>query len=1244
MVRDFDIYQVGYRLGAVRDFLRGSRETTGPFSRLEQTLATVAVSTSGMEPHGKRERDVNTDEYFVARIALGILQRGISSLTSPSLERAILAASTSLDWDLSPDDAAEVNFELLVSDSTEAARLRDALVSAQVASDSRVDADWLAHFDSGAEAIFFERHLAALLGPGLALVEAQRPIQSMLDSDNVAAREFTDQRVDFALETPTRLKVVFEVDGPHHQDPTIQRLDRKRDAALRNAGWHVERIPVSALRAGEHPFSAEVRKRIEADGTLRDLRAIDHESSDPVTFGVDAMRLVMTPHAVARLQLAILLALMDGTLLLSSNEWTIAVVERDIRCAYVAVLDLLDGLSHLCTLYGIDWAPTVNLVVRDETNLGLPSPAAEFSAWRHANAVTVEEVTAEGLIDQAPACDLLIDVSVRARPADKFPTDQQHRAALEVARRSYELRTAYRRAPEQFKPWPLPRALEYAERHTDALTYFLQMIFRKRDFREKQIEIIARAMGRKSVVGLLPTGSGKSITFQLPAMLSPGVALVIAPLRSLMDDQVDNLHRTSINRNIAVHSGLGQNRKEAALRQLLAGYPRLVYIAPERFLSARFRTDLVASPLAGSVSFVVVDEAHCVSEWGHDFRPAYLNVGRLARDLCSGLAGEPPLIALTGTASRLVLLDIQRELEIDLRDIGSVVSTERFNRPELSFLPLSSGAGNKLGRLFEALNDMSIRLDQPLPDLLADPRNGGIVFCRHVNGEFGVVHVASALRRELKLASDAVQIYCGAVPKGFPETKDEWDRHRERVQRAFKDNAFSVLVATHGFGMGIDKANIRFTTHYGIPQSIEALAQEAGRAGRDRNPSVCAIVFTDGPDDFLDLAIPAEEANRRANAYHKSQASDASRLMYFHSGSFQGADEDFKDTAALLDVLRDAWHHDATTWGSRLDLTISRNLGSKGADRVEKAIYRLSLLGLIEDYTTDWKSSFSIHTCHLPVNVAEYRLGNYVRRYRPPERADVVVANARVEAMGPDPYNHLVRALCTFIYEEIETARRRSIRDLIEAMRKCDDDGAKLAEAIDVHLSKNIFSGRIFEMVSRVDPKDWWGVLDDVETAYLAPQLLGSCRRALEAAPDHPGLLIIEAIGSAWLANPDPRQISESLSAGLKSMVERYGTSEQAAIGIAFGAITRICQIDQPLFERIAWHMVLDRKNTLFARAAYASKQLINRELRRACAVPWITSITHTSRTIREQHQGISHDRAHDRSRRISRRNSEAAD
>jgi ATP-dependent DNA helicase RecQ len=812
-VRDFDIYQVGYRLGAVRDFLRDSSEAEGQFDRLERTLATVAVATGGREP--AREPDTTTDEYFIARIALGILQRGISSLTSPALERAIRSTTTELEWTESPDNAEEITFGVNVSGVNRVEFLRKALVSAHIASDPRAEADWSAYFDSKAEETFLERRLVELLGPGVALVEAQRAISSMLPNSKVALN-FVGRRVDFALETSTGLKVVFEVDGPHHHaDPNQQRLDLWRDNALEEAGWLIERIQVDALRSNDL-FSADLHERIEADVILCALRNLGSQEILDNDLNVDAMRLVLTPNAVARIQFAVLLALMQGTLKFDADSWTIAVIERDVSCAHLAMLDLVYQLSHLCTLYGVTWTPAIDLIVRDETDLNLSVPAADTLDWPYQNAVYVKEVMAEELSNWPARYDLLIDVSVRARPADSFPNHQRHRGAYRNARSAYKLRTAYHSAPERFLQWPVPRAIDDALQSKPSLEYFLQLVFRKTAFRELQDIVIARALQHRSLIGLLPTGSGKSITFQLPAILSPGIALVICPLKALMDDQVDNLERAGIDRSIAIHSGKDQIAKQIAIDLLMSGSERFLYIAPERFQMKAFRDDLEASAVGKSVSFVVVDEAHCVSEWGHDFRPAYLNVGQTARKHCRNSAGEPPILALTGTASMLVLLDIQRELALGLDDENAIISPPSFYRKELSYLCRSSGTRSeqKQAKLQEALSSIADQLGTTPNELLSESKNGGLVFCRHVDNDFGVDQVRPHIETSFELGPDRVKLYAGRRPASMEAmSPEEFERYKTNVQKAFKNNEFPILVSTSSFGMGIDKPNIRYTVH-----------------------------------------------------------------------------------------------------------------------------------------------------------------------------------------------------------------------------------------------------------------------------------------------------------------------------------------------------------------------------------------------------------------------------------------------
>ena len=463
------------------------------------------------------------------------------------------------------------------------------------------------------------------------------------------------------------------------------------------------------------------------------------------------------------------------------------------------------------------------------------------------------------------------------------------------------MRTAYRNSPELFLRWPAPRVTDTSHDLTESLIYFLQLLFRKQAFREKQIDVIIRALERKSVLGLLPTGGGKSAIFQLATLLSPGVAIVIAPLKSLIDDQEDNLHRAGINRVATIHSGLSLKAKIKAMKEIASGTPRFVYVAPERLQIEAFRAELSESLISHSVVFMVVDEAHCVSEWGHNFRPAYLNVARIARSLYRTDEGGTPIIALTGTASNSVLIDIQRELEFDRQDHDSIISVDSFDRPNLHFLPISTTPGKKSGGLIQMIECVADFHGMTSEKLLDMPTYGGLIFCRHGNGAFGVCGVSSEIRERFGSNQDSVRIYAGAQPKCYDATYVAWEDYKRETQRHFKESVFPMLVATSSFGMGVDKSNIRYALHYGIPGSIEALAQEAGRAGRiHTETAACAIVFTDevleAADDYLAPEIDAEEARRRHNRVPRHKRGDAHRVLHLHFTSYPGVRAEVEST------------------------------------------------------------------------------------------------------------------------------------------------------------------------------------------------------------------------------------------------------------------------------------------------------------------------------------------------------------
>jgi ATP-dependent DNA helicase RecQ len=355
-------------------------------------------------------------------------------------------------------------------------------------------------------------------------------------------------------------------------------------------------------------------------------------------------------------------------------------------------------------------------------------------------------------------------------------------------------------------------------------------VFGYADFRPGQEKIIAAVLAGRDCIGVMPTGAGKSLTFQIPARILPGTVLVVSPLISLMKDQVDALVRNGF-RATVINSTLDGDTRRERRRRLRAGEYELVYVAPEG-LEGNLRGFLGGV----DVSLVVVDEAHCISEWGHDFRPAYRKLRGLKQEL-----GGVPILALTATATRPVVRDIIRQLGMVKPD-GFKGS---FFRPNLVITAHKKGDGRGSRK-----------------DLLA--------YLRRRRGESGIVYTLT--RRNVESLADFLR---GAGVRAVAYHAGLDDAVRERNQNAFARDEVDVVVATIAFGMGIDKSNVRYVVHREMPRSIESYYQEIGRAGRDGLPSDCILLYSwadvvshDRFQETIEDEIVRRETRRRTRAMY----------------------------------------------------------------------------------------------------------------------------------------------------------------------------------------------------------------------------------------------------------------------------------------------------------------------------------------------------------------------------------------
>ncbi len=362
----------------------------------------------------------------------------------------------------------------------------------------------------------------------------------------------------------------------------------------------------------------------------------------------------------------------------------------------------------------------------------------------------------------------------------------------------------------------MTQAVDSADSVDPSALEALNRYFGYDSFRPGQSGIVSAILTGHDVLGVMPTGAGKSICYQIPAAILPGVAIVISPLISLMRDQVDALNDVGLPAAF-INTTQTPDEQDLVFAQALSGQIKLLYVAPERLETERFRNFAVRVP----ISLVAVDEAHCVSQWGQDFRSSYLGIG----EFIAGLPTRPTVAAFTATATERVRRDIVSILGLHTPSI----TVTGFDRPNLYFDVISMPRKDKASWVASYI--------------ASHPDESGIVYCATRKETEALAESLNSAVAELRAAggADASDIGTIAVAYHGGMSADA----REKAQRDFVTDRVPVVVATNAFGMGIDKSNVRFVIHHNMPESIEAYYQEAGRAGRDGEPSRCTLLWNE---------------------------------------------------------------------------------------------------------------------------------------------------------------------------------------------------------------------------------------------------------------------------------------------------------------------------------------------------------------------------------------------------------------
>lgn len=781
------------------------------------------------------------------------------------------------------------------------------------------------------------------------LIIPEVPFSDIISNIEEENEAFINQQVDFYLE---QAKLVIEIDGQSHKiDDSIRVNDKYRDEYLKKYG-------ITTIRIDSLDIKNETKKLISKINEIKKQLILSNNELFKYkqflniinnNYEFPKYEKILKYTAIIRFQILLLSLLEKEKIKFDDKFWSFNIVERDIKdFAHIAIEDVLIWAQHLCQLNKIKFKkPKINLTHSLNKNICLSNEIIniDFSLYKR--------YTDENDIDEIEKNKIYVRSDYfNKNNYFQISTDNEIKYNLDLSKDSNDL---------------------------VSLKFLLKNIFGFDNFNDGQLPVIVNSLKGEDTIGLLPTGSGKSLIYQFVALLQPCVTFVVVPIKSLMKDQRDGLDKRKICNTNFINSNQSAKVKNKIQNELGYGKYQIVWISPERFQSEDFRNKLEKINSNLNLGLAVIDEVHCLSEWGHDFRTSYLNLSKTIKKYCN----KSRILGLTATASINVLKDIMAEFDILKENVKTKAS---FTREELNFHIIKDDGKDRNGKLLE--------IDKLFKKLTSEKKydESGIIFTQFVNNkELGCYGLSNYLKTHYK---KDVRWYAGSIPrdlKGEMSTK-KFQEYQEEVQEQFINNQFDWLIATKSFGMGIDKPNIRNTIHFGIPPSLESLYQEAGRAGRDKQKANCYILISEeqkGKEYFKEIFDSITTIDKILKIsdeikYHSRDVFNCLNLFISNS----------KDINVEFEIIRHIYLNYADPSKEMIISEVENIVESKNNTKfktnlkkfeLEKAIYKLSLLGIVNDWTIEswdeYRPQIKVAFKDYNEEIIEKSLLEYIQKY-----------------------------------------------------------------------------------------------------------------------------------------------------------------------------------------------------------------------------------------------------------------------